>query len=140
MHLDGEVGRQFYQAKNIIKQLMQKNKLGSTVVIELGSNGSFSESQMRSLIDLIGSDRQIVFVNTQVPRSWCGAVNNTLSKISAEYANTTVVDWFAISADKSDYFYKDGFHPNSTGSPILAKIIADAISGIQPYEPYLLAY
>lgn len=137
MHLDAEVGRQFYQAKNIITQLIQKNELASVVVIELGSNGTFSEAQMRSLIDLIGSDIKIVFINTQVPRSWCSTVNNTLSKVSAEYSNTTVADWYSVSVDMNDYFYNDGFHPNKTGSPIMAKVIADAITKIQPYKPYI---
>lgn len=137
MRLDAEVGRQFYQAKNVITQLLQKNELGSTVVIELGSNGAFSEAHMRALIELIGSDRKIIFINTQVPRPWCLTVNSTLSNISAEYANTTVADWYSASVDKSDYFYKDGFHPNKTGSPILAKVVSEAIDEVQPYKPYM---
>ncbi len=137
MYMYAKVGRQFYQAKNIISELIAQNKLWSTVVIELGSNGTVSEAHMRALIELIGSDRKIVFVNTQVPRSWCDAVNSTLTKIAAEYDNTTVANWYDVSLDRSDYFWKDGFHPNSTGSPILAKIIADAIYKVQPYKPYM---
>lgn len=137
MYLDAKVGRQFYQAKTIVSDLLASNKLGSTVVIELGSNGSVSESQMRGLIELIGSYRKIVFVNTQVPRAWCDTVNSTLTKVSAEYSNTTVANWYDASVGKSEYFWKDGFHPNSTGSPILAKIVADAIEDIQRYQPYM---
>jgi peptidoglycan/LPS O-acetylase OafA/YrhL len=137
MDIHAEVGRQFYQAKTIIKELLQKNKLSSTVVIELGSNGSFSDSQMRALIEQIGSHRKIVFINTQVPRSWCAGVNEALSRISAEYPNTIVADWYTASLDKSEYFYKDGFHPNSVGSPVLAKLVAEAIDEIHPYKPYM---
>jgi peptidoglycan/LPS O-acetylase OafA/YrhL len=134
LHLYAEVGRQFYQAKSIVKQLLKDNKLGSMVVIELGSNGSFTEAQMRALIEQIGSDRQIVFVNSQVPRSWCAGVNSTLEKISAEYSNTVIADWYTTSIDKKDYFYKDGVHPNATGSPVLAKLIADAIAFMQDQD------
>jgi peptidoglycan/LPS O-acetylase OafA/YrhL len=137
MALHAEVGRQFYQAKTIIKELLQSYKLGSTVVIELGSNGNVRESHMRELIELIGSDRKVVFVNTQVPRSWCAGVNSTLAKIAAEYDNAIVADWFTPSIDKNEYFYKDGVHTNSVGSPVLAKVIADAIAAIQPYKPYI---
>lgn len=131
MNIDAKEGRQFYQAKTIVKKMIQNKTLGTTVVIGLGSNGSFSETAMRSLIDLIGSDRKIVFVNAQVPRPWCATVNDTLAKVCAEYENTIVADWYTASLDKSEYFYKDGFHPNKTGSPILAKLVAEAIESIQ---------
>ncbi|NLT15015.1 MAG: acyltransferase family protein [Clostridiales bacterium] len=137
MTLYAEVGQQFYQAKTVVKELLQKNKLESTVIIELGSNGAVKESHMRELIELIGSDRKIVFVNTQVPRSWCAGVNSTLEKVSAEYDNTAIADWFGVSTDKKEYFYKDGVHTNSVGAPVLAKLIADTVAVIQPYKPYL---
>lgn len=131
LYADVKESRQFTDAKSIIQQLLNSGKLGPTVVIELGTNGSFSESQMRTVIDLIGSDRKIVFVNTQVPRSWCAGVNSTLSKVSAEYANTIIADWYSASVNNSRYFYKDGVHLNNTGLPVLAKVIADAISEAQ---------
>jgi peptidoglycan/LPS O-acetylase OafA/YrhL len=131
LNVDAEEGRQFFMAKTIIKNMLKSNVLGSTVVVELGSNGSFSESSLRSLIDLIGSDRKIVFVNAQVPRSWCATVNDMLTKVCADYSNTVIADWYTASSQKSEYFYKDGFHPNTTGSPVLAKVVADAIEKVQ---------
>jgi peptidoglycan/LPS O-acetylase OafA/YrhL len=131
MNVEAEVGRQFYEAKNIITDLIKNNKLADTVIIELGSNGTVKESSLRDIIELIGSDRKIVLVNTQVPRSWCADVNATLAKVSAEYANTTVADWYSASINKSDYFYKDAVHPNKTGSPVMAQVIADAVSALQ---------
>ncbi len=135
--LYAEVGRQFYQARSIVKQLLQTHELSSTVVIELGSNGTIKESHMRELIELIGSDRKIVFVNTQVPRSWCEGVNSTLEKVCADYDNAIIADWYSVSVDKTEYFYKDGVHTNKTGTAVLAQVIADAIAVIQPYKPYI---
>lgn len=137
MHVEAEVGRQFFQAYRIIEQLKENNQLTSTVVIALGSNGAFSEAKMRNLIDLIGSDISIVFVNTQVPRSWCATVNDMLADISADYSNTIIADWYSISTGHNEYFYKDGVHPNKTGSPVIAKAIAEAIKDIHPYKPYI---
>lgn len=131
LYVDAKVSRQFTAAKSIVQQLLNDDNLAPTVVIELGTNGSFAESQMRTLIDVIGSDRKIVFVNTNVPRSWCAGVNSTLSKISAEYANTTIADWYDASADNSNYFYKDGVHLSITGTLVMANVIADAISRMQ---------
>ncbi|SHI22623.1 Peptidoglycan/LPS O-acetylase OafA/YrhL, contains acyltransferase and SGNH-hydrolase domains [Sporobacter termitidis DSM 10068] len=130
MIAEAKVGRQFYEAKKVITELIQNDQLAPTVIIELGSNGTVKESSLRDIIDLIGSDRKIVFVNTQVPKSWCTAVNSTLSKVSEEYANTVVADWYGASVNKSEYFYKDDVHPNKAGSLVLAKVISDAIENL----------
>ncbi len=130
LYVDAEVSRQFSAAQAIVETLLQNGKLGPVVVIELGANGEIRESQLRTLIELIGSNRKIVFVNVQVPRSWCADDNATLTKVCAEYPNTIIADWFSASINNSDYFYKDGVHPNSTGCAVMAKIVAAAIAEI----------
>jgi lysophospholipase L1-like esterase len=64
-------------------------------------------------------------------------VNSTLEKITAEYSNTIIADWYTTSIGKDEYFYNDDVHPNSTGSPVMAKVVAEAIDKIQPYIPYM---
>ena len=107
LNAEAKEGRQFYEAKSIIKQLIANDKLAPTVVFVLGSNGLIKESLLKEIIELIGSDRMIVFVNTQVPRSWCEGVNNTLTEIVAQYPNTIIADWYTASIGKDDYFYND---------------------------------
>ncbi len=136
MYIDAKASRQFYQAKSIIEKLLQEEKLSSTVVIGLGTNGTVKETDVRALIELIGKDRKLVFVNCRVPRSWCEGDNKTFTKVVAEFANTIIADWYSASAENDQYFYKDGFHPNNTGCTVLAKTIADAVVAIQPYSPY----
>lgn len=130
IYVDSKVSRQFYEAKGIIQQLLKDNKLGSTVVIELGTNGTVKESDMRAVIDLIG-DRKIVFVNCQVPRSWCEGNNKTIQKVCAEFPNACIADWYSASLNRSDYFAADKVHSSKTGAQVLAKLIADAIAEIQ---------
>ncbi len=130
IYIDAKVSRQFSAAKGIVQGLLDSDKLGPVVVIELGANGTISESHLRALVELIGSDRKIVFVNVQVPRSWCEGDNATLASVVPEYTNAIIADWYGASIHNSEYFYKDGVHPNNTGSPILAKLIADAVMKI----------
>jgi hypothetical protein len=131
MVVDAKVSRQFYEAKGIIKSLMQSGKLASTVVIELGTNGTVKESDLRAVIDLLGSDRKIVFVNVQVPRSWCAGDNKTFAKVIPEFSNTVIADWYTASVNHSNYFASDKVHPSKTGATVLAKLIADAVEQIQ---------
>ena len=125
--VDGEVSRQFSAASQLVSADIEQGKLGDIVIIELGSNGSFTASSMRDLIELIGADREIYFVNANVPRSWCSVVNSTLSSVAAEYANVKVIDWYGVSAGHSEYFGKDAVHPNGTGSAAFAHLVEQAI-------------
>lgn len=126
-----KVSRQFHHAKAVVQELLQKRRLATTVIIQLGTNGMVKESDMRELIELIGSDRKIVFVNCQVPRSWCEGDNKTFAKVVPDYPNTIIADWYSASLDKKNYFAKDGVHPTKTGATVLAKVIADAVLAIQ---------
>ena len=129
LYVDAEVSRQFSAAEDIAEALIQNDKLGSVVVIELGTNGTIKESHMRSLIETIGSDRKIVFINIQVPRSWCEGNNETLAEVTAEYDNAIVADWYALSLNHGEYFLKDGVHTTTTGSSVLTALLHDVISG-----------
>lgn len=127
LYVDAKVSRQFSAAGDIVQKLLNKGMLGSVVVIELGTNGAFPESQMRAVIDLIGGDRKIVFVNTRMKRSWCTTVNRTLSKVAAEYPNVVIADWYSASAGKTGYFNEDGVHTSRAGAKAIAEVIARAI-------------
>jgi hypothetical protein len=131
LSVDSKVSRQFSEARTIVSQLLQSGKLAQTVVIELGTNGTIRESHMRELIEMIGSDRRIVFVNIQVPRSWCDGNNKVISKVCLDYANTIVADWHGASINNSSYFYTDGVHLKSGGITAMVQCIADAIVNIQ---------
>ena len=140
LNAEAKEGRQFYEAKNIIKQLITDDKLAPTVVFVLGSNGLIKESILRELIELIGSDREVIFVNTQVPRSWCDGVNKMLTEISGEYPNASIADWYTASIGRDEYFYNDNVHPNPKGSKVMAQVIADAITAANmPSDEELLA-
>jgi hypothetical protein len=123
--------RQFYEAKGIAKKLMQSGGLADTVIIELGTNGTIKEPDMRALIDLLGSGRKIVFVNCQLPKSWGVKDNQLIAKVTADYPNTIIADWYGASLDKSGYFYSDHVHPTAAGAKVMAQVVADAVEKIQ---------
>ncbi|MES9683438.1 acetyltransferase [Bacillus sp. AFS001701] len=127
LSVNAKIGRQFTEASAIIQQAKNTNSLGNIVVIELGTNGPFTVKQMSSLIELIGKDRKILFVNTRVPRPWESIVNKTLREVSSKYSNTRVVDWHSASANHNSYFSPDGVHLKPDGAKVFASLLISSI-------------
>lgn len=125
--IEGKIGRQMAKAHEVVDQLKSQGRLGKKVIIELGTNGSFSSKQLRNLLDSLSDAEQILLVNTRVPRKWEKNVNHNISKVSSEYSNTTVVDWYSASEGKDNFFYEDGVHLKPEGSKYYASLLAKAL-------------
>lgn len=125
--IDGKVGRQMMQAQEVVDQLKAKGRLGKRIVIELGTNGSFNSKQLRKLLQSLSDAEQIIVVNTRVPRKWQDTVNSIISKVSSEFSNTTIVDWYTASEGKDGYFYHDGVHLKREGAKYYASILVKTL-------------
>ena len=66
--VDGDVGRQLYASVPYIEKLKEQDLLKDTVLIGLGTNGSFSEAQFDSVMDAIG-DRKYTGSMSEYRRS-----------------------------------------------------------------------
>ncbi len=127
--IDGRVGRQMTEAPDVIRQLRQGGHLGSTVILELGTNGSFTQEQLEDLLDELSSAKRIILVNTRVPRAWESLVNDTINTVAAEDKRIRVVDWYSASKGQNSFFATDGVHVNPAGAKVYATIVAQAIKG-----------
>lgn len=58
--VDGKIGRQMVKAQEVVEQLKAEGRLGKRIIIELGTNGSFSSKQLRELLNSL-SDAEHVF-------------------------------------------------------------------------------
>ncbi|MED1724405.1 acyltransferase family protein [Brevibacillus parabrevis] len=133
--IDGKVGRQMAQAPDVIKALRAKGQLGSRVIIELGTNGSFSKGQLDKLLKALDGVDQVILINTRVPRPWESVVNETLAEVAAAHPNMTLIDWHSASAGKNTYFYKDGVHLNSEGARAYALLVAKTFAPVKAEKP-----
>ncbi|MEK5439289.1 acyltransferase family protein [Paenibacillus sp. FSL R5-0923] len=125
--IDGKVGRQMSQAQEVVDKLRTKGKLGTRVIINLGTNGAFNSNQLRKLLISLEDVQQVVLVNTRVPKKWQNTVNTLLKKVALEFPNAMVVDWHSSSEGKDSYFYEDGVHLKREGAKSYAALVAKAI-------------
>lgn len=125
--VDGQIGRQMYQASDVVAQLKAQGRLGKTVIIELGTNGPFTAEQLTDTLDALAGAEQIVLVNTRVPKPWEQVVNQTLAQVAETYPHTKLVDWYAASSGHNDYFYKDGIHLTPKGAEVYAGLLIQAV-------------
>ncbi|MDK4015001.1 acyltransferase family protein [Staphylococcus pseudintermedius] len=125
--INGKVGRQLVEATSLAKRQYQSYRdKNDIVVLELGTNGDFTEKQLNSLLEQFG-EADIYLVNTRVPRSYESHVNQVLAKAAKKRANVTLVDWYSRSENHTEYFAPDGIHLQPPSVRALTNSIIQAI-------------
>lgn len=125
--VEGAVSRQLYQTAGVIDSLKERGQLHETVVVILGSNGTFTQSQMEAFIKRIGPSRELFFLTTNVPRIWKDSVNAQLALAESNHSNVHILDWDGHSDGHDDWLLADKVHPNPTGAHQLAIFMAEQI-------------
>lgn len=125
--VDAKESRQVKAGVEIAQGLEQQGNLKGTVVIALGTNGTFSQETGQALIDYLGTDRNIYWVYAYGV-SWQDDSNSVIAALAANNSNVTVIDWPAYASGHSDYFYNDGIHLNGTGRSAYAQMLVDNVT------------
>jgi peptidoglycan/LPS O-acetylase OafA/YrhL len=130
--VDAQIGQQLTQVAADVGQLKAQGDVGTRLILELGTNGYYSPTQLVALLHALGPMRRIVLVNTRETRPWEQGVNQTIAQVARSYPNTTMVDWYTVSANQPQYFEPDGVHLTPTGARAYASLLARAV---QPPTP-----
>ena len=125
--IDAQVGQQLYQLQGEVAQLKSAGDIGNKLILELGTNGYYSVTQLEDLLKALGPMERIVLVNTRETRPWEQAVNQTIAAVAHSYPNTTMVDWYDDSASDPQYFYPDGVHLDPAGAQYYASLLVQAL-------------
>ncbi|HEX6538254.1 MAG TPA: acyltransferase family protein [Candidatus Dormibacteraeota bacterium] len=133
--VDGQVSRQMNDLQDLLGSMRSQGELGHQLIIELGTNGPFDESQLVGTLRSLGPMQRIVLVNAREPRPWESDVNSSLADTARQVPHTTVVDWYGASAGHPEYFFDDGVHPNPAGATVEAGLIAHALAPTPPAPP-----
>lgn len=128
VEVDAAVSRQVATGINILIGRRAAGQLGSTVVVGLGTNGTFTSGQFDQIMQILAQARRVVFVNLKVPRSWQDANNAVLASGVPRYKTARLVDWYDASAGQPVFFAPDGFHLRPAGAAAYAGLIAAAVN------------
>jgi hypothetical protein len=127
--VNATVGRQAYSIPDILDSYESQGLLSQNVIISIGTNGTIGENDFKKVMDLVGKDRQVFWINGFANRDWVDKNNSFLSKQKNQYKNLHIIDWAALVKDHPDWLGDDKVHPNQEGSlqyaSLIAKIMAD---------------
>ncbi|MGC5771304.1 acyltransferase family protein [Paenibacillus pabuli] len=128
VYVDGHIGRQMWEAADVLDGLKKNNQLGSRVVLELGTNGSFNSKSLNSVLDYLKDEEHVYLVTVRVPRPWERTVNKALNEAASNYSNVSLIDWHTASEGHDEYFEKDGVHLTTEGSESFAALVKDSMN------------
>ena len=112
--INARVGRQIGELIEVAKT-DQQYVAKSPVILNMGNNNALREADVRSLLDIVKNQPEIIVVNTAVPRSWRESNNKVIANVVKDYSNATLVSWDVISKNHPEYFAEDGVHLNPPG-------------------------
>lgn len=120
--IDYRVGRQMSELPDVINHLKENGQLGEYIIIQIGTNGPFVKSDLIQVIEGLGN-KKVYLVNCRVPRPWENTVNSTLAEVVRSLPNTTLIDWYSVSAGHAEFFVNDGVHLTRAGGETYANLL-----------------
>lgn len=127
--IDAVVGRQLKESIPLLQQKAANGTLAPNVVIALGTNGEFDDSDLKQLLDIC-KGKQVFLVNTLVPKYWQDKVNEKLEKAAKDHKNVHLVNWHQIAVKHPEWFGEDGVHMGPRGSQIYANYLIKQILAV----------
>ena len=128
--VDAQIGRQLVEAMGILRRLESEGRLYETVVIGLGSNLPFTVEEGAEVLDFLGGERRVYWVNTFGRYlEWQDDVNETIAELDALYDNMTVLDWSAVAPEHPGWIRTDdGIHLTPDGTVGYASFVAENLN------------
>ena len=127
--IDAAVSRQPKVIANRIRARRDEQRLGTAVVIHMGTNGIVQEADLRPILEELSDRDRVVVVNVRVPRVWMKPTNEMISSLVTQFPNVRLADWNAASKGNKGYFAPDGVHLTKTGAEVFATLINEKLEG-----------
>lgn len=127
IEIDAKIGRQLSQANTIVAMLRARHQLGPVVVLDLGTNGSFSPASLARLMRTIGPTRKVVLLTVYAPRPWQNSVNQAIRAAPTQWHNVRVVDWYTAIRHRQQLLWTDHVHPRPTGAKLYTQLVLAAL-------------
>jgi peptidoglycan/LPS O-acetylase OafA/YrhL len=124
--INARVGRQIGELIQVVHS-DQTGLENSPVIFDIGNNNHLTESDVRTLFELLKKQPKVIVVNTAVPRPWRDDNNQIINRVIADYPQAHLVDWAALSQGHPEYFAPDGVHLTDSGGDVYVAAILEAL-------------
>ena len=126
--VDAMKSRSVRQALEIVNYLKSIRRLGSIVVIHLGTNSTTSTAVLDEIMTSLADVPLVLFLTVHVPSEPRQSINNRLiNALPARYGNVKVLDWFTIAGQYPEYLYSDQTHLRPAGARFYSDLIMQAV-------------
>ena len=126
--VDAMKSRPYRQALEIANFMKSVNRLGSVVIIHLGTNNTVDELTLDEIMVPLRDVPLVLFVTVHVPSEVRQSTNNQrINELPAKYENVKVLDWYSVALAHPEYLYSDKIHIRPEGQKIYADLMMQAI-------------
>jgi hypothetical protein len=113
---------------SILRQLAARGQLRPMVVVALGTNGGVTTDQVHQLMQIVGSKREVILVNTFVPLQYEQPTNTALAAATRTYPNVVLANWNKTISDRTSLLWPDEIHPHyPAGTTVYAAMVKAAV-------------
>ncbi|MFM1540209.1 acyltransferase family protein [Helcococcus ovis] len=120
--IDAKISRQLYNSLPVFEQYKKYDSENTALVVMLGTNGFFSESDLDNIVKLYPKSRK-VFINVKMPYSWEKQVNETYANYVKKHPDIKLVDWYSVASKNPDYLASDQTHLMYNGVDKMVELI-----------------
>jgi len=126
--VDAVKSRPYRQALEIANYMKSVNRLGSVVIIHLGTNNTVDETTLDEIMVPLKDVPLVLFVTVHVPSEVRQNTNNRrINELTSRYENIKVLDWYSIALAHPEYLYSDKIHIRPEGQKVYADLMMQAI-------------
>ncbi len=132
--IDAVAGRQVAAGLAVIEGLARQGGLPASLVVELGTNGTFTAAQFERILSLAGGRHLVLLTNHCPYCAWVPSNNELMATRCTPDRGCTVADWETLADAHPEWFARDGVHMpiGGVGGQAFAELIASALGGRIP--------
>lgn len=127
--IDTFIGRNPYQALEVLRGYIDQKVVGHVVVMACFSNSTPYPETLDAMVEAVGPERSIYLVGTVNPDGFQDAANANLQDAANRYKNVRYVDWPSVlDGHLEQYLWADATHLRPEGAKVYVDMIVRAVA------------
>ena len=123
---DAKISRQLYDSIGIVESYSGYDSENTALIIMLGTNGYFSESNLEELVSSFPKSKKLI-VNIKSQIAWEDSSNKIIADFAKKNKNTVLIDWNSLATQHPEYLEPDNTHLNYMGVDALIKMFEEEL-------------